>query len=226
MVLTAEKKEEIRLRYLEVDTSNVADVLHSMNLLQQGLAADFGPYPDTCKRMAGWAYTIRGQMTPYPQGGDADKMAACQGLSPGEISVWSGNGEGICYFGELIALGMKERGCTGALLDGGIRDVRWIGEHGFPVFARYRTPVQSIGRWKVNACQVPVYMRGHDGGNVIVRPGDFILCDDDGAIVIPIEHVEAVLLESERLTQVEKNIRIELANGLSLGDALKKYGHV
>lgn len=226
MVLTAEKKEEIRLRYLEVDTSNVADVLDGMNLLQQGLAADFGPYPHTCKRMAGWAYTIRGQMTPYPQGGDADKMAACQGLSPGEISVWSGNGEGICYFGELIALGMKERGCTGALLDGGIRDVRWIGEHGFPVFARYRTPVQSIGRWKVNACQVPVYMRGHDGGNVIVRPGDFILCDDDGAIVIPIEHVEAVLLESERLTQVEKNIRIELANGLSLGDALKKYGHV
>jgi 4-hydroxy-4-methyl-2-oxoglutarate aldolase len=226
MVLTAEKKEEIRLRYLEVDTSNVADVLDGMNLLQQGLAADFGPYPDTCKRMAGWAYTIRGQMTPYPQGGDADKMAACQGLSPGEISVWSGNGEGICYFGELIALGMKERGCTGALLDGGIRDVRWIGEHGFPVFARYRTPVQSIGRWKVNACQVPVYMRGHDGGNVIVRPGDFILCDDDGAIIIPIEHVEAVLLESERLTQVEKNIRIELANGLSLGDALKKYGHV
>ena len=226
MVFTAEKREEIRLRYMEVDTSNVADVLDSMNLLQQGLAADFGPYPETCKRLAGWAYTIRGQMTPYPQGGDADKMAACQGLSPGEISVWSGNGEGICYFGELIALGMKERGCTGALLDGGIRDVRWIGEHAFPVFARYRTPVQSIGRWKVNACQIPVYMRGHDGGNVIVRPGDFILCDDDGAIVIPIEHVEAVLVESERLTQVEKNIRIELANGLSLGDALKKYGHV
>ena len=226
MAFTAEKKEEIRLRYLEVDTSNVADVLDSMNLLQQGLAADFGPYPYTCKRMAGWAYTIRGQMMPYPQGGDADKMAACQGLSPGEISVWSGNGEGICYFGELIALGMKERGCTGALLDGGIRDVRWIGEHAFPVFARYRTPVQSIGRWKVNACQIPVYMRGHDGANVIVRPGDFILCDDDGAIVIPIEHVESVLIESERLTQVEKNIRIELANGLSLGDALKKYGHV
>ena len=226
MVYTSEKKEEIRLRYLEVDTSNVADVLDSMNLLQQGLAAEFGPYPETCKRMAGWAYTIRGQMTPYPQGGDADKMTACQGLSPGEISVWSGNGEGICYFGELIALGMKERGSTGALIDGGIRDVRWIGEHGFPVFARYRTPVQSIGRWKVNACQIPVYMRGHDGGNVIVRPGDFILCDDDGAIVIPVVHVASVLIESERLTQIEKSIRIDIANGLSLQDALKKYGHV
>ena len=226
MSISSKDMESIRLRYLEVDTSNVADVLDNMNLLQQGLAADFGPYPETCKRMAGWAYTIRGQMTPYPQGGDKDKMEACQGLSPGEISVWSGNGEGICYFGELIALGMKERGCVGALLDGGIRDVRWIGEHQFPVFARYKTSVQSIGRWKVNACQVPVYMRGHDGGNVIVRPGDFILADEDGAIVIPMEHVESVLLESERLTAIEKNIRKEIASGLTLAEALKKYGHV
>jgi hypothetical protein len=40
------------------------------------------------------------------------------------------------------------------------------------------------------------------------------------------EHVESVLVESERLTEIEKNIRVEIANGLSLGDALKKYGHV
>ena len=226
MNFTVEQKESIRLRYLEVDTSNVADVLDNINLLQQGLAADFGPYPNTCKRMAGWAYTIRGQMTPYAQGGDADKMQACQGLSPSEISVWSGNGEGICYFGELIALGMKERGCVGALIDGGIRDVRWIGEHQFPVFARYKTSVQSIGRWKVNAWQIPVYLRGHDGSNVTVRPGDFILADEDGVIVIPVEHAEIVLVEAERLTVIEKNIRKEIANGLSLAEALKKYGHV
>lgn len=226
MNLSTDEKESIRLRYLEVDASNVADVLDSMNLLQQGLAADFGPYPETCKRMAGWAYTIRGQMTPYSQGGDADKMQACNDLSHGEISVWSGNGEGICYFGELIALGMQERGCVGSLVDGGIRDVRWLGEHQFPVFARYRTPVQSIGRWKVNACQVPVYLRGHDGSQVIIRPGDFILADEDGAIVIPFEHVLSVLVEAERLTIVEKNIRKEIAGGMSLADALKKYGHV
>jgi regulator of RNase E activity RraA len=69
-------------------------------------------------------------------------------------------------------------------------------------------------------------MRGHDGGNVIVRPGDFILADEDGAIVIPIEDVESVLLESERLTAIEKNIRKEISSGLTLAEALKKYGHV
>jgi regulator of RNase E activity RraA len=59
-----------------------------------------------------------------------------------------------------------------------------------------------------------------------VRPGDFILADEDGAIVIPIEDVESVLLESERLTAIEKNIRKEISSGLTLAEALKKYGHV
>ena len=223
---SAEWREDIRQRYLKVDTSNVADVLDVMGYLNQGLAPDFGPYPANAGRLAGWAYTIRGQMTPYEMGGDAGKMKACQGLSPGEVSVWSGDGQGICYFGELIAIGMKERGCTGALVDGGVRDVRWIGEIDFPVFARYRTPVQSIGRWKVTDCQVAVYLRGAAGGMVIVRPGDFILADEDGAIVIPVEIVEKVLLESERLTATEIQIRAELKKGLTLAQALEKFGHV
>ena len=78
----------------------------------------------------------------------------------------------------------------------------------------------------MNAWQIPIYLGGHDGGNVTVRPGDFILADEDGGIVIPIEHVESVLVEAERLTVIEKNIRKEIANGLSLAEALKKYGHV
>lgn len=226
MSSSLEKKEQIRLRYLKVDTSNVADVLDGMGYLNQGLSPEFAPYPANAGRIAGWAYTIRGQMTPYAMGGDADKMKACQGLSAGEISVWSGDGEGICYFGELIAIGMKERGCTGALVDGGVRDIRWIGDHGFPVFAKYRTPVQSIGRWKVTACQVPVFVRGAGASHITVQPGDFILGDDDGVIVIPADIAEKVLVEAERLTEVEKNIREELRKGMTLAEALAKFGHV
>jgi 4-hydroxy-4-methyl-2-oxoglutarate aldolase len=223
---TSAQRAEIRQRFLAVDTANVADVLDTLGHLDQGLAPEFTPYPASAGKLAGWAYTIRGQMTPYPMGGDADKMKACQGLGDGEVSVWSGDGEGICYFGELIAIGMKERGCTGALVDGGIRDIRWIGEQGFPVYARYRTPVQSIGRWKVTACQVAVFLRGATTTHVRVDPGDFILADEDGAIVIPSALVEQVLAEAERLTIVERDIRVELKKGLTLADALKKYGHV
>jgi regulator of RNase E activity RraA len=216
----------IRTRFLAVDTANVADALDNLGFLHQGLSHEFAPFPAGGPRLAGWAYTIRGQMTPYPMGGDADKMKACQGLAAGEISVWSGDGAGICYFGELIAIGMKERGCAGALVDGGIRDVRWIGEHGFPVYARYRTAVQSIGRWKVNATQVPVYLRGATSSVVEVAPGDFILADEDGAIVIPAGLVLQVLGQAEQLTRTEVAIRAELRNGLSLAQALQKFGHV
>jgi 4-hydroxy-4-methyl-2-oxoglutarate aldolase len=224
--LTHTRREELRARYLQVDTSNVADVLDALGHPHQGLAPAFAPYPADAGRMAGWAYTIRGQMTPYAATGDPEKMRACQGLSAGEISVWSGDGEGVCYFGELIALGMKERGCAGALVDGGVRDTRWLGVHRFPVYARYRTPVQSIGRWKVNAWQVPVYLRGATSTEVAVGPGDLILADEDGVIVVPQALAEQVLVEAERLTQKEVQIRAELQKGLTLAQALDKFGAV
>ena len=216
----------IRQRFLAVDTSNVADVLDQMGHLDYGLSASFLPYPASAGKLAGWAYTIRGQMVPYEGTGDAAKMQACAGISRDEVSVWSGDGEGICYFGELIALGMQERGSVGALVDGGIRDVRRLGEHGYTCYARYRTPVQSIGRWKVTGAQERVYVAGATVSRVAIDPGDFILADDDGAIVIPAAIVDAVLTRAEELTATEVRIRAELAGGLSLAEALEKFGHV
>ena len=220
------RKEEIRQRFLKVDTSNVADVLDDIGLPDQGLAADFGPYPASAGKLAGWAYTIRGQMVPYSGKGDPDKMKACHGLAPGDVSVWSGDGEGICYFGELIAVGMKDRGSVGALVDGGVRDIRWLGQHAYPVYARYRTPVQSIGRWKVVEWQKPVYLHGATVRWVVVTPGDFILADEDGAIVIPQGVFDETLRRAEVLTDRETKLRQELLDGLSLEQALAKFVHV
>jgi 4-hydroxy-4-methyl-2-oxoglutarate aldolase len=219
-------RSAIRQRFLTIDTANVGDVLDTLGKPDQGLAPEFAPFPAGVGKLAGWAYTIRGQMTPFPLGGDPLKMEACQGVSQDEVTVWSGDGEGICYFGELIAIGMKEKGSVGALVDGGIRDTRWIAEQGYPVYARYRTPVQSIGRWKVNAFQVDVLLKGATSSFVQIRPGDFILGDEDGAIVIPADMVEQVLEEAEKLTAKEVAIRRELSSGLSLAEALQRFGHV
>lgn len=219
-------RTQIRQRFLAVDSSNVMDALDMIKRPNQALHSDFAPYPANGGKIAGYAYTIRGQMTPYEGTGDAQKMEACNGISEDEVSVWSGDGEGICYFGELIGLGMKERGSVGAVVDGGIRDVRWLGMHKFPVFARYRTPVQSIGRWRVTAHQVAVYMRGATTDYVQVNPGDFLLGDEDGLVVIPADCLEEVLAVAEELTEKEVQIRAELAKGLTLAEALAKYGHV
>lgn len=218
---------EVRERFLTVDTSNVADVLDELGLPDQGLAAEFAPFPADAGKLAGWAFPIRGQMVPYEiSGGDADKMQACAELTPGSVSVWSGGGSGVCYFGELIALGMRERGCMGALVDGGIRDVKWLGRHAFPVYARYRTPIQSIGRWKVTAWNVPASVPGATVHHVMVAPGDFILADEDGAIVIPAAFVAEVLEQAEKMGAREEEIRREIGSGLSLAEALAKFGHV
>lgn len=218
--------ESVRRRYLKVDTATVADVLDVLGLPDQGLAPGFVPYPSAAGRMGGWAYTIRGKMRRYAGSGDPRKMRAVDGVSPGEVTVWSGEGRGVCFFGELIALGMKRRGCSGALVDGGIRDLHWIARQRFPVYARYRTPVQSIGRWKVTAWQVPVDLPGATRKRVRVHPGDFVLADIDGVIVIPAGAAYEVLIESERLTKKERRIRHDLERGASLESVLKKYGHV
>lgn len=123
-------------------------MLDGIGLPNQSLSPAFFPIAPNGPKLAGWAYTIRGQMGDYPTGGDPSKMAACGGVASGDVPGWSGDGTGIC-FGEFVAIGMKERGSRGALVDGGVRDLD------YPVFTRYRTPVQSIGRWKVNAWQVP-----------------------------------------------------------------------
>ena len=221
---STEQRRELRERFTQVDTANVADVLDDMGLLNQGLSSELMDLG--AGRIAGWAFTISGQMAPFDGDGDARKMQACGEVGEGEITVWSGNGSGVCYFGELIALGMVERGSVGAVLDGGIRDVRWLSEHGFPVFARYRTPVQSIKRWRVTEWQVPVYMPGATTEHVVVHPGDFVLGDEDGLIVVPAEHVETVLEQAEEMTRTEVRIREALQSGMSLSEALEQFGHV
>lgn len=220
-------RSAIRSRFLSVDTSNVADVLDGLGLADQGLASELIPQVATGVRIAGWAFPIQGHVEPSsPTGGDSKKMAACDAVGPDTITVWGGPAEGVCFFGELIALRMKERGCVAAVCDGGIRDLAWLAQHDFQVYARYRTPIQSIGRWQVDAFNVPVEMPGATVLTVTVAPGDFVLGDHDGLLVIPAAVVVEVLTKSEELGATERDVRAAIGGGMALDEALTKYGHV
>jgi regulator of RNase E activity RraA len=220
-------RSEIRSRFLAVDTSNVADVLDGLGLPNQGIASDLIPQVAIDARIAGWAFPVQGHMEESaPTGGDPKKMAACDAVEPDTITVWAGAASGVCFFGELIALRMKERGCVGAICDGGIRDLAWLAHHDFQVYARYRTPIQSIGRWQVDAHNIPVQMPGATVPSVTVSPGDFILGDEDGLLVVPASSIVAVLEQSERLGATERDVRAAIQGGMSLDEALRTYGHV
>jgi 4-hydroxy-4-methyl-2-oxoglutarate aldolase len=217
--------ETLRQRFLAVDSATLSDLLEKRGRAAQCLANDIVPLC-TANKIAGWAYTIRGQMTPWEGAADQDKMRAIEGIGAGEIAVWSGEGEGVCYFGELLALGMKVRGCAGAALDGGVRDSHWISAHGFPVFGKFRTPVASNNRWKVTGCQLPIFMPGAVSKTVAVNPGDFVLGDSDGVVIVPRAVLDEVLAEAEELTAREIEVRQEIDAGASLEVVLKRYGNI
>lgn len=218
------ERDEIRERFLRVGTSNVGDALDELGVPDQGLSPALMPLSGTT--VAGWAYTIEGESVAYEGTGDPAKMQACNGVQPGDLTVWASGGTGVCYFGELIALGMQERGCRGAVVDGGVRDVAWLRQHEFPVFATYRSPIQSIGRWRVKAWQEPLAVAGATTPVVVVNPGDFVLGDDDGVICVPADLVDEVLKRAEALTAKEIDIRAALAEGLTLSECLERFGHV
>jgi regulator of RNase E activity RraA len=221
----ASDADAIRERFLQLDSATISDGLDSLGLEACGLAPGFAAVSG--QRLAGWAYTIHGApLSSDPRGGDAAKMAACEGVRANEVTVWAGGGTGSCYFGELIGLGLLQRGCRGAVVDGGVRDIRALAQHGLPTFARYTSSVQSIGRWKVREWQVPIQLGGAVATWVSVSPGDFILGDSDGVVVVPQALVREVLECAESLAAKEAILRGEILVGLPLGQALEKYGHV
>jgi 4-hydroxy-4-methyl-2-oxoglutarate aldolase len=211
-------------RYRVVDSANIADVLDALGFHDQALGAAFGPVSGA--GFAGFAFTLQGESGDLPRTKDELKFEACSSVGRGEVTVWAGGSAGGCYLGELIAVGLRERGCEGAVVEGAVRDVRWLEAAGFPVVATGRNPVQSMGHCRVVAYQTPILLPGAAGRDVEVHPGDLVRADEDGVVIVPAAVVEQVLEEAERLTDHEHEIRASLAEGLSLAECLARHGKV
>ena len=175
---------------------------------------------------AGPAYTVAGEPQVY-EGGDRAKLEAIDGMPRGVVALWAGHDAvGVCCFGDLLATAMRARGVAAAVVDGGVRDVHFLRTCGMPVYTRYRTPAQGVGRWKVTGYQLPVRVRGALAEWLTVAPGDLLVGDADGLIAIPAHLVEQVSLAAADLSRTESNARGEIAEGLPLLAAIAKYGRL
>ncbi|HYZ84232.1 MAG TPA: RraA family protein, partial [Bryobacteraceae bacterium] len=119
----------------------------------------------------------------------------------------------VAIYGELSATSAAAHGAVGAIINGGTRDCSFLNAMQFPVFTRYRTPIEAFGRWQLLEYQVPVRLDGETRTDVIVNPGDFIFGDFDGLLVIPKELTMPVLTECERIVGIENDARAEFARG-------------
>jgi regulator of RNase E activity RraA len=204
-------------------TAAISDIFDQLNLQPPVLDNRLFPVLEG-SIFAGPAYTVAGESATY-SGSDRAKLEAIDGMPSGAVALWAGQGaEGICCFGDLLATAMRARGVVAAVVDGGVRDVRFLRECGMPVFTRYRTPAQGVGRWKVTACQTPVHVRGALRESLTIAPGDTIVGDADGLIAIPAVMVVQIAEAAAKLSHGESEARREIAEGLPLLAALTKYG--
>ncbi len=202
-------------------TGALADVLDRRGLLHQTVPPEIAPLRPGM-RLAGPAYPVFGR--PHP-GHEYDTsirliLDMLGSVPPGHVAVYQTNARDSAQLGELSVTSLKSRGCAGVVLDGGCRDVDFILRQDFPVFARYLTPQDSVPRWElVSHGDVTVTV-----GEVEIAPGDWVVGDWDGIVVVPAVMLDEVLEEAEAKTAVESEIRGAVRGGVLPLDAYGRYG--
>lgn len=199
----------------------VCDILDDMGFRQQAMHQRLRPLdPATCT-IVGRARTFRWMDTDYvveedPYGLEIEGMDS---LKAGDVVVHSTDaGLTNAPWGELMSTLAKRNGSPGCICDSLIRDCKRIVKMNYPVFHAGIRPLDSKGRGRVMAIDVPVKC-----GDVLVRPGELVFADFDGIVVIPRQVEEEVLRRAEEKTGKESSTRRELLAGRTLRDVFNEY---
>ena len=216
--------EDISERYKRLYAGAVYDVLEAMGYPNQALSHELTALTSGMK-LAGPAFTVKGSVTAERVEEDREtalKMV-CSMTHPCIEVRDRGTPFNVAIYGELSATTAKAHGAIGALLDGGTRDSALLIKMGFPVFARYRSPVEAFGRYMIHKFQVPIYVSGELTDTVEIKPGDFIFGEEDGVLVIPKDLIIPVLNKCEEIKSLEDQARGDFARGDDPVDVFKRY---
>jgi len=214
--------EDICNRYRRLYAGLLFDVLEQMGLPNQALSHEITPLSLDMK-LAGPAFTMKGATTAVKdESWRYKRLAAVKDMTFPCVEVRDRGTTpfNVALYGELTATTARAHGAVGAVVDGGTRDSGMVISMGFPLFARYRSPVEAFGRVITIDHQVPIRLSGELTETVIVNPGDFIFGDLDGVIVVPKDLTMPVLVEAERIAGIEDAARVDFKRG---DDPLEVY---
>jgi regulator of RNase E activity RraA len=148
------------------------------------------------------------------------EIAALDDIRPGEvILVAAGGSARAACWGELFSVAARARGARGTLIDGHCRDASRIAGLGYPVWCRGTLPLDCKGRTAVTAWRQPAVV-----GGLPVRPGDLVVADDDGAVVVPAELTEETISRALAKASKEHGLRDALEAGSTLRAAYDQFG--
>ena len=196
--------EEIREAFSKVSTCNIADAMHT-----HGSMTGILPIINHGVKMIGQAITVRTM-----DGDWAKAVEAIDIANKGDVIVCDVNGGETAIWGELASESCQQKGIAGIVIDGAIRDVDAILDLNFPAFARHRRSAagEPKGFGEINV-QIKC-------GNQTVSPGDWIVGDESGVVVIPQKEAVEIANRSLDVMEREGRIREEIRRGSTLSQVI------
>jgi regulator of RNase E activity RraA len=212
--------DDVLARYSTLYSSLVSDCVEAAGLGPRAAQEGLQPYhSDPLAVAVGRAYPVQAQRTDERVEIEL-LLEAVEATPPDSVVVVAADEEvHAALWGGLMTTAVLSRGARGAVVDGGIRDLHQVLPTGFPVWARYRSPLDVRGRAEIVSYGKPVEFRG-----VPVELGDLVVADANGVVVVPAAHeLEVLQLAEERLGREVATDR-ELAEGASPADVYKRHG--
>ncbi len=207
-------------RYEQLYTGAINDVLREFCLMDQALPNRIVPLREY-RTVAGFAFTVKSSPNTKVTGEMEFRTRMLDEMHEDAFVVWdSSHDEKSTSWGGVMTATAKGKGIKAACLDGGIRDTHQILEADFPVFYKYRSSNGSLGR-----CLITHYQIALEIGSVIIKPGDVVLGDVDGVLVVPRDVAYEVLVRAEEIRENEKKIFGWVKEGQSARDITDKGGY-
>lgn len=201
-------------------TGVISDVLDSLHIYGQVASVPLH-LVEPEGRVVGFARTARAvTVSAPPTQPYALLLEAIDAMSETDVLMLSAAPDSAsALFGGLLATAVTQSGGAGVIVDGLIRDTQELRRLAMPTAARGVSPLDSYGRDEVVEIGGPVHLAG-----VVVHQGDFVLCDQDGTVVVPRERVsEVIALATEKIRR-ERTMRHALMGGMTVASAFEEFG--
>jgi regulator of RNase E activity RraA len=211
-------REPIIERLAKLDTCAVSDALDSLNLK----GATWGVRPQwPCPKIVGRAITMKIKPAGLQQAKQHLGTAPIEAAKPGDIIVIDNGGRPqFSCWGGLLSLSAKLKGLSGVVIDGASRDIDEARDLGFPVYAISVVPMTARGRVMQESFNQEIQFAG-----VQCHPGDLVIADGSGVVIVPKEKEEEVVSAAEAIYQKEQEMAAGIRKGYSGAEMLGKLGY-